>query len=215
MINSYDFKKPADRGCVWFGLRQWVPGSFVIQSYLAQREPYRSAIIEQLGPELSTAFFDSLPETGLFESGTVTFRNGRQPIERLNHKDWVAKVAGGSSARGIIIGRSSSRARWQQAMLDLYDSRLILQRFEPPRRYRFTYLGPGNEPRSDLFLTKLGLYSFGGRAVGYELNGCPNSYKIHGGRGSTFTPVFIQPTQREQETHGIWVPGSSHSPTEE
>ncbi|MFH0853074.1 MAG: hypothetical protein V1853_01600 [bacterium] len=188
----------------WLGSKFW----FVI----AQKEPYRSIIIQKLGGELAEVLFNSMPKSGLYHGGRVYFSDQDVDLESLRHKDWVAKVGSGSSSRGIIIGKTSSKSRWLEDLLGMSDGRMVFQEYTPPYKYTFTYPDAEGHPQTGVFKTKLGLYAFGGKAVGFECMGCMNSEKIHGSRSTLIMPVLHASTQREQETRGIWTPGPSHSP---
>jgi len=187
----------------WLGSKFW----FVI----AQKEPYRSAIVRELGEELAAVLFNSMPESGLYHGGRVYLGGKNMELESLRHKDWVAKVGSGSSSRGIIMGKTSSKTRWLEDLMGMSDGRMVLQRYTPPRKYTLTYPDQDGQPQTGAFKTKLGLYSFGGKAVGFECMACQRSDKIHGSRSTIIMPV-LHTTQREQETRGIWTPGPSHSP---
>lgn len=167
----------------WLGSKLWLA--------LVQREPFRSEIAEKLG-EFAEPFFASLPLCGLYEAGTVTFPDERKRIESLSRTDWVVKVAAGSSARGVLIGRSLSQEMWFNQLLAMADSRLLVQEFIEPRQMAFTIPNEHGEATRGLFLTKPGLYSFNGEAAGFELMACRDSLKIHGGRGTLSVPVFVR-----------------------
>ncbi len=162
----------------WLGSKLWFA--------FATQEPFRSRVASELR-DLAPSFFDSLPECGLYESGSVAFADRRVPIEALDGRDWVVKVASGSSARGVIIGRSE-REDWLPSLLALSDQRLLLQRFVEPSREILTFPTRDGAQRGS-FLAKFGLYVIDGEAVGCELHACPDSYKIHGGRGTLQVPV--------------------------
>lgn len=167
----------------WLGSKLWMA--------LVQREPLRSEIAAALA-EHAEPFFASLPLCGLYEAGTVTFPDGRRRIESLERGDWVVKVAAGSSARGVLIGRCLDQTAWFNQLLAMADSRLLVQEFIEPRKMAFTVPDAHGEATRGLFLTKPGLYSFNGEAAGLELMACRNSLKIHGGRGTLTVPVFVR-----------------------
>lgn len=167
----------------WIGSKLWMA--------LAQVEPMRSDVVSMLGT-LAPAFFRSLPRTGLYTGGRARFSDGYIPLERLRPSEWVAKVPSGSSARGVYVGRSMSASDWIAAVAGLSDSTVIIQEFVEPKREALTIPdGNGGAQRGN-FLTKHGLFSFGGEAAGIEVHACLDSYKIHGGRGTLAVPAFVR-----------------------
>ncbi len=180
---------PPEKFCVisplgrrWIGDKRWFR--------LLQEEPARSLLYERLGFAEAAIILAAIPETGIFtEPGFVLFPNGLvRDVQSLNNNDWIVKPATGSSGKGIVMGRSMSKWKWQNYCSQPQIRGALLQRYfrikEP-----VTIFDRNGEPTIQRYYIKYGVFMLGGRFGGVEVMARPTAL-VHGARDTYLTTVM-------------------------
>ena len=87
------------------------------------------------------------------------------PADALEDRDnWVLKPAFGSGGQGVVIGRYTEQADWEQALVDARRGGWIVQTYLPIPRYRVPLISGDGVPRT--LYANWNPFFFGGTAAG-------------------------------------------------
>lgn len=176
---------PASEYCIisppgyrWLGSKYWL--AYLFDPHIQYE---LSSIIDRKSLEMVCA---TLPPTGIIgKNGVATFPDGTRDTQTLPMKEWLIKPPAGSSGKGVLMGRSMSRTRWDATITDPGNAGALLQRYYRNKEC-LTVLGEGGKEECKNFYMKYGAFLYGGKLAGIEVmaRGEP---LVHGARNTYFT----------------------------
>lgn len=163
-----------------------------IWMYLYRANPYRQFFQGRLEQDYQI-IERSFPRTGLVKAIVIGFE-AVFPEERVllypsERKKWVLKQASGSSARGMVFGRSTSVPEWQNAVaLASLEEHSIIQSFMECKEPHLILDEKGEVAQKEL-RTKYGVFILNGELAGIEVM-ARKSAIVHGARDTYLTCVL-------------------------
>lgn len=178
-------KLPVSQYCIisplghrWLGSKNW----FV---YL-HNPVLKKELLHRVSQEALETVCASLPPSGILRyDGTIQFNDKLEQVTSLSRDQWLIKPPAGSSGKGILMGRSMSRGRWEEAIKDPINHGAILQQYYRYKE-RFTVLNEVGRPEEKDFYVKYGAFLYGGAIAGVEVM-ARREPLVHGARNTYFT----------------------------
>lgn len=174
---------PVSRFCVISPLeRRWLGNKLWMVAF--RQKEFKSWFEKQLG-EHYQEIDRAIPETGVLKNGFVEFPNRTLEAQAMNRNNWVVKPPSGSSGKGILIGRSATKWKWDEMCSSPLANGSIVQRFFRQKE-EVPVLNQQGEPTTVNYYTKYGVYLFGGQVAGCEVMARPTPL-VHGARDTYFS----------------------------
>ncbi|MBI1961214.1 MAG: hypothetical protein HYS45_00760 [Parcubacteria group bacterium] len=159
--------------------------------FVALRMPgFREIFEDRLGQAAYCMLNEVIPKTGILTGdGTIAFPEATVAIQDLNRKGWLLKPSSGACARGVMIGRSSSKKKWDEFCSSSESAGTVVQEYFNIKETALV-LGPDGSPQNLEGHTKYGAFLYGGEVAGCEVMLRPHSSLVHGAR-DTYLSVCV------------------------